>query len=110
MNHLQLINLFLKYNNLKLLLVTSVLHEKQVIIGIHVSEFLINSDFVDFFCGIPSAKEVMCLSYCLCLLVGVWLVCRQDYTKNTEQIFMELGWRMCLGPEQTTLTFGVALH
>ena len=44
-----------------------------------------------------------------CLLVG-WLVCQQDSTNSTEQISMRLGWRMCLGPEKTPLTFGVDLN
>ena len=130
-HQLQVINLFLEYKNVKLLLVISILHEKQVIIGIRVSVFLISQDnvrkslvssttknilslkktenvhieeaemgeFLDFYCWMPSAKEVMCLSHCLCPLVGVWLVCQQDYSKNIEQIFSELGWRMCLSPE-----------
>ena len=39
------------------------------------------------------------------LSVGV-LVCQQDYTDTTEQISSKLGWRMDLGPEQTSLTSG----
>ena len=42
---------------------------------------------------ITSAKEV---KFSVC-----WLVCKQDYTTATEQISTKLGWRMCLGPEQT---------
>lgn len=40
----------------------------------------------------------------VCWLVDP-LVCQQDYTKMTEQISTELGWKMALGPEQTPLTF-----
>ena len=35
-----------------------------------------------------------------------WLVCRQRYAKTAHQISTKLGWRMSLGPEQTSLTFG----
>ena len=34
----------------------------------------------------------------VCLLVG-WLVCQQDYTKTTERIYSNFGWRMGLCPE-----------
>ena len=41
-------------------------------------------------------------------MVG-WFVCQQDYTKATKQIYTKLGWWKGLGPEETTLTFGVDL-
>ena len=35
------------------------------------------------------------------------LVCKQDYTKTAEQMFIEVGWRMGLGREESPSTFGV---
>lgn len=35
-----------------------------------------------------------------------WLVCKHDCTKSAERLYMNLRWRMVLGPEQTHLTFG----
>ena len=34
------------------------------------------------------------------------VVCRQDYTKTTEQISTKRRWRMGIGSEQTPLPFG----
>ena len=34
------------------------------------------------------------------------LICDHDYRKTTNRIPMKLGWRMGLGPESTSLTFG----
>ena len=39
-----------------------------------------------------------CQGYVLSLSAG-WLICRQDYTKPTDQISMKLGWRTALSPE-----------
>lgn len=36
----------------------------------------------------------------------VRLVCLQDYAKTTDRISAKLGWRIGLGPEDTSLTFG----
>lgn len=35
------------------------------------------------------------------------LVCSQNYKKTTEHISTEPGWRIGLGPEQTSITFEV---
>lgn len=38
------------------------------------------------------------------------LVCQQDFTKKTtETISMDLGWRLGLSPEQTSVTSGADL-
>ena len=47
---------------------------------------------------ISPVKKVMFSYMSVWLYVG-WLVCRQAYTKSTQQIDMQLGWRMGLGPE-----------
>lgn len=42
-------------------------------------------------------------------LFGCLLVCQQDYPKITGQISTNVGWRIGLGQEQTSLTSGVDL-
>ena len=52
-----------------------------------------------------SAKEVMFSTVSISLLVG-WLVCQQEYIKNTEWISVKLYWGMVLSRKQTPSTFG----
>lgn len=56
-------------------------------------------------CSLIWVSPTCCKNFTGTSTNAVFCSSQQDYAKTTQRISAKLGWRICLGPEQTPLTF-----